>query len=89
MQSRIHASARYVRYVVDVIQSEAILLQRFQPWSRPATALAQPADKSAADSPHSTGCNVSPETKGQQQPQARPVPFQTTAGGAPAESLQG
>lgn len=54
-----------------------------------ALAQSQPADKSAADSPHSTGRTVSPETKGQQQPQARPVPFQTTAGGAPAESLQG
>ncbi len=55
-----------------------------------ALAQAQPADKSAADSPHSTGRTVSPETKGQQQPQGPTGPINTTTtGGAPAESPQG
>jgi hypothetical protein len=56
-----------------------------------ATALAQVQlpDKSAGDSPHSTGRTVSPETKGQQQPQGDTGPLNTTRGGAPAESPQG
>jgi len=55
------------------------------------TALAQVQlpDKSAADSPHSTGRTVTPETKGQQQPQGDTGPLNTTKGGAPAESPQG
>ena len=54
-------------------------------------ALAQtpPAKKSPGDSSHSTGKSVSPETKGQQQPQGPTGPLNTTTGGAPAESPQG
>ena len=53
-----------------------------------ALAQAQPADKSA-DSPHSTGRTVSPDTKGQKQPQGDTGPLDTGSGGAPAESPQG
>ena len=42
-----------------------------------------------ADSPHSTGRTVSPETEGKQQPQGPTGPLNTTKGGAPAESPQG
>ena len=54
-----------------------------------ALAQAQPPDKSSANSPHSTGRTVTPETKGQQQPQGDTGPINTTKGGAPAESPQG
>ena len=54
-----------------------------------ALAQAQPADKSPTDSPHSTGRTVTPETKGQEQPQGNTGPLNTTKGGAPAESPQG
>jgi hypothetical protein len=47
-----------------------------------------PADKSG-DSPHSTGRTVSPESKGQMQPQGPTGPIDTTQGGAAAESPQG
>ncbi len=50
---------------------------------------AQPTDKSAQESTQSTGRTVSPETKGQQQPQGPTGPKDTTSGGAPAESPQG
>ena len=53
-----------------------------------ALAQAQLPNKSA-DSPHSTGRTVHPETKGQQQPQGDTGPLNTTRGGAPAESPQG
>ena len=53
-----------------------------------AVAQTQPAGKSA-DSPHSTGRTVTPDTKGQQQPQGDTGPLNTTTGGAPAESPQG
>jgi hypothetical protein len=43
----------------------------------------------SGDSPHSTGRTVTPETKGQQQPQGNTGPLETTKGGAPAESPQG
>ena len=52
-------------------------------------ALAQSQPKSPADSSDSTGRSVSPETKGQQQPQGPTGPLNTTTGGAPAESPQG
>jgi hypothetical protein len=42
-----------------------------------------------ADSEHSTGRTVSPDTKGQPQPQGLTGPITTTSGGAPAESPQG
>jgi hypothetical protein len=54
-----------------------------------ALAQATPPDKAAGDSPHSTGRTVSPETKGQQQPQGDTGPTNTTSGGAPAGSPQG
>jgi hypothetical protein len=54
-----------------------------------AVAQTQPADKQPTDSPLSTGRSVSPETKGQMQPQGRTGPIDTTSGGAPAESPQG
>jgi hypothetical protein len=53
-----------------------------------ALAQAQLPDKSA-DSPHSTGRTVTPETKGQQQPQGDTGPLDTAKGGAPAASPQG
>ena len=51
-------------------------------------AQAPPADKSA-DSPHSTGRTVSPETEGKKQPQGDTGPLNTTSGGAPVASPQG
>jgi hypothetical protein len=54
-----------------------------------ALAQTQPSDKSATDSQHSTGRTVSPDTKGQAQPQGPTGPINTTTGGAPAESPQG
>ena len=52
-------------------------------------ASAQVEQKQPADSPHSTGRTVSPETDGKQQPQGPTGPLNTTKGGAPAESPQG
>ena len=52
-------------------------------------ASAQVEQKKPADSPHSTGRTVSPETDGQPQPQGQTGPLNTTKGGAPAESPQG
>jgi hypothetical protein len=52
-------------------------------------AQAHQFDKPATPSPHSTGQTVSPETKGQQQPQGPTGPLETKSGGAPAESPQG
>ena len=49
----------------------------------------QQFDKPAPPSPHSTGQTVSPENKGQQQPQGPTGPLETKSGGAPAESPQG
>jgi hypothetical protein len=46
-------------------------------------------DKPAAPSPHSTGQTVSPDTKGQKQPQGETGPLNTKDHGAPAESPQG
>ena len=46
-------------------------------------------DKPAPPSPHSTGVTVSPDNKGQQQPQGPTGPLETKSGGAPAESPQG
>jgi len=54
-----------------------------------ALAQTQPGGKLPTDSPHSTGRTVSPETKGELQPQGRTGPIETTTGGAPAESPQG
>lgn len=55
-----------------------------------AIASAQtPATQPGADSSHSTGRTVSPDTKGQPQPQGPTGPINTTSGGAPAESPQG
>ena len=55
------------------------------------TALAQsPAsDKSKMEGPKSTGRTISPETKGEMQPQGPTGPINTKSGGAPAESPQG
>ena len=53
-----------------------------------ASAQGQPADKSGK-SPHSTGITVSPETKGQSQPQGLTGPVDTKSEGAPAASPQG
>jgi hypothetical protein len=56
-----------------------------------AFAQTQPGGKPPTDSPHSTGRTVSPETKGQMQPQGLtgPIDITTTTRGAPAESPQG
>ena len=51
-------------------------------------AQTQPPAK-PGDSPHSTGRTVTPDTKGQQQPQGDTGPLDTKTGGAPAESPQG
>lgn len=48
-----------------------------------------PAADKPAQSPDSTGRTVTPETKGQLQPQGWTGPINTTSGGAPAESPQG
>ena len=52
------------------------------------STLAQ-SDNPAPPSLHSTGPSVSPEDKGQQQPQGQTGPLDTKSGGAPAESPQG
>lgn len=54
-----------------------------------AFAQTQPGGKQPTNSPLSTGRSVSPETKGQMQPQGLTGPVDTTSGGAPAESPQG
>jgi hypothetical protein len=54
-----------------------------------ALVQAQQADKAGPETPHGTGRTVSPETKGQQQPQGQTGPLETRTGGAPAESPQG
>jgi hypothetical protein len=55
------------------------------------TAEAQTSGESRQpDKPdHSTGRTVTPETKGQLQPQGSTGPIDTGSGGAPAESPQG
>jgi hypothetical protein len=54
------------------------------------TAFAQTGQAQPTDSPQSTGRTVSPETKGQMQPQGRTGRIDATgSGGAPAESPQG
>jgi len=53
------------------------------------SAQAQQFDKPAPPSPHSTGQTISPDSKGQQQPQGPTGPLETKSGGAPAESPQG
>lgn len=60
-----------------------------------AWAQAQPGRSATDKSEHSTGSEQStgrtmtPETKGQLQPQGWTGPLETTTGGAPAESPQG
>jgi hypothetical protein len=53
------------------------------------SAQTQTPDKSQDSSAHSTGRTVTPETKGQLQPQGWTGPINTTTGGAPPESPQG
>ena len=48
-----------------------------------------PAPHNPAEPMQSTGRTVTPETKGQLQPQGWTGPINTTSGGAPAESPQG
>ena len=55
----------------------------------PAWAQAQPDEKKIDKSDHSTGRAVTPETKGQKQPQGWTGPLDTRSGGAPPESPQG
>lgn len=54
-----------------------------------AFAQTQPGSQPPTNSPHSTGRTVSPETKGQMQPQGPTGPIDITTGGAPATSPQG
>ncbi len=54
-----------------------------------ASAQTSAPDKSVDPSAHSTGRTVTPETKGQLQPQGWTGPIETKSGGAPAESPQG
>lgn len=54
-----------------------------------ALASAQTTPNNAAEPKESTGRTVTPEVKGQLQPQGWTGPLNTTSGGAPAESPQG
>ena len=54
-----------------------------------ASAQTPAPEKSPEPSAESTGRTVSPETKGQLQPQGWTGPIETKSGGAPAESPQG
>jgi hypothetical protein len=54
-----------------------------------ASAQTLAPDKPQDPSAYSTGRTVTPETKGQLQPQGWTGPIETTVGGAPAESPQG
>ena len=54
-----------------------------------ASAQTPEANKTLDPSDHSTGRTVTPETKGQLQPQGWTGPIETKTGGAPAESPQG
>jgi hypothetical protein len=54
-----------------------------------AWAQAQPASNAMDKAEHSTGRTQTPEDKGQNQPQGRTGPIETTTGGAPAASPQG
>jgi hypothetical protein len=54
-----------------------------------ACAQALPENKNADKPESSTGRTVTPETKGQLQPQGRTGPINTKPGGAPASSPQG
>jgi hypothetical protein len=54
-----------------------------------AAAQAQTDTKNADKPEYSTGRTVTPETKGQLQPQGWTGPITTTTGGAPASSPQG
>ena len=60
-------------------------------WAGIAFAQTTPGGAPPATSPNSTGRTVSPETKGQAQPQGRtgPIDTRTTTKGAPAGSPQG
>ncbi len=56
------------------------------------TVLAQttpPDDAATRAAPHSTGRTVSPETKGEKQPQGHTGPLETEGRSAPAASPQG
>jgi hypothetical protein len=52
-------------------------------------AQAQPENENADKPEYSTGRTVTPENKGQLQPQGWTGPIDTTTGGAPASSPQG
>jgi hypothetical protein len=54
-----------------------------------AGAQAQRDNNATDKSEHSTGSTLTPETKGQLQPQGRTGPIDTGGGGAPPESPQG
>ena len=54
-----------------------------------AWAQTLPENKNADKSEQSTGRTVTPETKGQLQPQGWTGPINTTTGGSPASSPQG
>ncbi|WP_291689048.1 hypothetical protein [Bradyrhizobium sp.] len=54
-----------------------------------AWAQALPENKNADTPEYSTGRTVTPETKGQLQPQGWTGPINTKSGGAPASSPQG
>jgi hypothetical protein len=54
-----------------------------------AAAQAQTETKQPDKSEYSSGRTITPETKGQTQPQGPTGPINTTSGGAPASSPQG
>ncbi len=58
-------------------------------WAQAQTDTNQTDTKKPDKSEYSTGRTVTPETKGQLQPQGWTGPINTTTGGAPAESPQG
>jgi len=72
-----------------MIMRIAILVTCLVPFAGAAWAQAQPENKNADKPEYSTGRTVTPENKGQLQPQGWTGPIETTTGGAPASSPQG
>jgi hypothetical protein len=86
-----HTEVRDVQKIPPALAKEPLVSrQQFvAACAKMAPAHVQQFDRPAARSPHSSGPSVSPETKGEQQPQGKTGPLDTTRGGAPAESPQG
>ena len=67
----------------------ALIAVCFVAFAGMAWAQALPENKNADKPESSTGRTVTPETKGQLQPQGATGPINTKSGGAPASSPQG